>query len=175
MEELKSYLDLARSTSVAEFVAQIDSVFLVKRPNQRGALSPAPAAISYDTQHNRQQVDPYATEWRIVPVKKRHGNPYPDRISIGRATNCDVVIRVPSVSKVQAHILVGGPNSYDLRDNEASSPTSVNGRTLEARAKVALQVGDRISFGGLELEFADAKRLHQILRSEVITSRSASM
>jgi pSer/pThr/pTyr-binding forkhead associated (FHA) protein len=128
--------------------------------------------IAFETQHTRLEVDPYAAEWRVAPVRKREGNPYPDRFSIGRATNCDVVIRLPSVSKVHAHILVDGPQSYALRDNQASNSTFVNGRKLEAKGTAKLKIGDEIAFGSLELEFVDAARFYEILRTEAASEQS---
>jgi hypothetical protein len=175
MDEIYRYLVLARSTSASEFVEQSDATFLLKRP-RRGATTPsAPPMISYETRLTKLEVDPYASEWRVVPVKKREGNPYPDRISVGRATNCDIVIRLPSISKVHAHILGSGPGSYKLVDNGASNATFVNGRRVESKAAVPIQVGDTISLGSLELEFVDAERLYQILRSEVDASKSPGL
>jgi hypothetical protein len=172
MEDLLSYSGLARVTTEAEFVAQSNPLFLVKRPKFRPSAARAPMAISFETQHTKLEVDPYAAEWRVAPVRKREGNPYPDRFSIGRATNCDVVIRLPSVSKVHAHILVEGPQSFSLRDNQASNSTFVNGRRLEAKGVAQLKIGDEIAFGSLELEFVDAKRFYQILKTEVAVGQS---
>lgn len=172
MDEPNTYLALARLTTVDEFVAQSNALFLVKRPRQRGSVQSKPGVISFETKLTKMEIDPYAAEWRIVQVKKREGNPYPDRFSIGRAPNCDVVIRLPSISKVHAHIQVDSPGTYSLRDNEASNATFVNGRKLEAKGKAPLRVGDEISFGSLELQFVDAAMLYQILKSEVVASKS---
>ncbi len=175
MDEPNNYLALARATTVAEFVAQSNALFLVKRPRKRGILqrgAGAPITISFETQHTKLEIDPYAAEWRIVPVRKREGNPYPDRFSIGRAPNCDIVIRLPFVSKVHAHIQVDGTHAYSMRDNGASNSTFVNGRKLEAKGTAPLALGDEIAFGTLELQFVDAARLYEILLSEVTTSKA---
>src|SRR5689334_23533278 len=60
---------------------------------------------------------PYTTLFR--------SNPFPDRLTIGRATNCDVVIRFAFVSKVHAHLFVQG-DKLTLRDNKASNGTFHN-------------------------------------------------
>ncbi len=171
MEGIESYLTLAGSTSVVEFVAQFDVVFLLKRPLTRAMPFATPAKIDYETKLTKLEVDPYATEWRIVRVKKREGNPYPERISVGRATNCDIVIRLPSISKVHAHIVRQGPGSYALTDNAATNATFVNGRRVNAKTPTPLRVGDGVAFGSVDLEFVDAGRLYEILRSEVDTSK----
>jgi len=106
MEAIRSYLSLAHSTTCAEFVAQTNPLYFLKRPVHRATATLGPPAISFETKLARLDIDPFAAEWRIVAVKKREGNPYPDRFSIGRAPNCDVVVRLPSVSKVHAHVLI---------------------------------------------------------------------
>lgn len=167
MEELRDYLLLARSRSSKEFVAQACPLYLIKRPVVRATALSKATTVSFETKHTRLDVDPYATEWRVAAVKKREGNPYPDRFSIGRAPNCDVVFRLPSISKLHAYLLITGPSTYGLRDNEASNATYVNGRKLEPRATVLLRIGDEIELGALKLEFVDAGRLYQILRTEI--------
>lgn len=167
MERVDNYLAAARALSLQEFVAAHEGYFLIKRPNRRVSSLPAPATIAYETVLTRVEVDPFATEWRIVPVKKRPGNPYPDRLSVGRAPNCDVVLRLPSISKVHAHMLVQSDNSLCLRDNQASNQTFLNGRKLEPGTTAKLAAGDSIALGSLSLEFVDAKLLHQLLCNEV--------
>jgi hypothetical protein len=173
MDEPTSYLALAKVMTVDEFVAQSNPFFLVKRPRKLVSLGHIdPVAISFETQLTKLEIDPYAAEWRIVPVKKREGNPYPERFSIGRAPNCDIVIRLPSVSKVHAHIQVGNAGSYSLRDNQASNSTFINGRRLDAKTSAPLKLGDEIAFGSIELQFVDAAQLYRILHSEVAPSKS---
>lgn len=174
MQEVRSYLTLAQSTSVAEFVSRSDAVFLVKRPRKRPIAVPAPTAIAYATQLTKVEIDPFADEWQIFPVKKREGNPYPDRISVGRATNCDIVIRLPSISKVHAHILKEAEGSYKLSDNEAANATFVNGRKVLGKKAMPMRVRDTVAFGTFELEFVDAERLYQILRTEVTAKKTTS-
>ncbi len=166
MEEILRYYELARSTSSAAFAAQLDSLYFLKRPSKRAAATAAKLAIGYATQLTKLDIDPYAKEWRIVPVKKREGNPYPERISVGRAPNCDVVLRLPSISKVHAHILGRDTESFTLVDNDAANATFVNGRKVESKTPTPIRVGDVIAFASLEVEFVDANRLYDILRSE---------
>ena len=174
MEEIRDYLTLAQSTSASEFVARSNAFFLVKRPRKHAIPLPAPSSIAYATQLTKIEIDPFASEWQVFPVKKREGNPYPERISIGRATNCDIVIRLPSISKVHAHILKDGDASYKLADNEAANATFVNGRKVLGKAAMPVKVRDTIAFGTFELEFVDAQRLYHILRSEVVPKKTAA-
>jgi hypothetical protein len=167
MESLQPYLELAKATTRTGFFAQVEGFFLVKRPARIAPAAPAPGKIEFVTSYARAQVDPYATEWRILPVRKKPDNPYPDRISVGRATNCDVVIRLPFVSKVHAHLVVEPDESLSLRGNQPDNPTLHNGRRLEPGASCRLAVGDLVGIGTLEFEFVDAERLYQLLTTEL--------
>ena len=91
-----------------------------------------------DVQFATQVVDPVslkrsaarrAPNVEVLAVVKAPGNPYPDRVSVGRARNCDVVMRDPSVSKLHAHFRVGGPK-LELVDIDSQNGTRVNGRAL---------------------------------------------
>ena len=106
-------------------------------------------------------------------MKKNPDNPFPDRLTIGRATNCDVVIRFAFVSKVHAHLFIQGGDKLTLRDNKASNSTFHNHRKLEPGSSRSVKLGDIISFGALDLELCDAARMYEILRSPVLASSVA--
>src|SRR3954469_22725095 len=61
--------------------------------------------LGFRTQISRggEAPDPSGGVNEVLPIRKAAGNPYPDRISIGRARNCDIVVRHESVSKLHAH------------------------------------------------------------------------
>ena len=107
--------------------------------------------------------DPYPNEWRLAHVLKRAGNPFPDRISIGRANNCDVVLRLPFVSKLHAHFVGTGPGTLRLTDNRSANGTTVAGRTLAPGEAVDVRSGDWIGFGPLRLQLLDPSDLYDAL------------
>ena len=164
MEPITSYLALARTATVSEFVSQSNAAFLLKRPSAQPVIHPESSTIQFETKAGTMDFDPYAAEWRVAQVKKREGNPFPERISIGRAPNCDVVIRLPSISKVHAHVLLESGH-YSMADAGASNSTYVNRTKLENKVAVPLRFGDTVSLGPIKFEFVDAKGLYQILRS----------
>jgi hypothetical protein len=96
------------------------------------------------------EIDPWPNEWRFVLVEKGDASPFSGRISVGRAGNCDVVLRVPYVSKLHAHFLAGddGPSLVDL---SSSNGTFVNGRALEPRVPHRLVSVARVRFGLLSV------------------------
>jgi hypothetical protein len=101
-------------------------------------------------------VDPDTFE--VVQVAKVPGNPYPDRIAVGRARNCDVVLRDSSISKLHAHFSRTGAR-LELVDLGSKNGTWVNGNRLRTDKPEAVTVGDTIQFGSIKTQFLDAAEL----------------
>jgi len=100
---------------------------------------------------------------RVYPVRKAPGRPFPERISIGRAVNCDIVIRDPSISKLHAHFFEVTPTSAELCDAKSSNGTRVHGLVIRAGARRKLEIGDELTFGAVTLEWVDAETLYDLL------------
>jgi hypothetical protein len=160
------YIGLALATSKQLFVEQCSGVYLVKRPNRSATPGERRIGFGLATAAEKIDFDPLADQWQVWRVAKRPGNPFPDQITVGRATNCDVVLRIPFVSKVQMHVLHSSAGCYSLRDCRPSNPTALNRAPLKPGATKALQLGDTIQFGAFELEFVDADRLYEVIRAE---------
>ena len=107
--------------------------------------------------------DPYPDEWRYLEVSKRPGNPFPERISVGRANNCDVVLRFPFVSKLHAHFLAGDGAGLRLSDHRSANGTAVGGRALGSGETVDIHSGDWVGIGPLRLQLLDASDLFDTL------------
>jgi hypothetical protein len=167
MESIEQYQIVARELTSKEFAARYAHPFLVKHPSNTKRASRELPAFGFATSAVNLSVDPVPGLIQVAAVRKRDGNPFPDRLSIGRAPNCDVVLRLPLVSKVHAHLLVQADGSYVLRDNKASNGTFHNHRALEPDDSKTVRLGDSIGFGSLELELVDAARLYDILLSRV--------
>jgi pSer/pThr/pTyr-binding forkhead associated (FHA) protein len=100
---------------------------------------------------------------RIYPVRKMPRRPFPERVSVGRAPNCDIVIREPSVSKLHAHFLEVTALSAELCDAKSSNGTRVNGVLLSPAERQVIEIGDRLTFGSIMLEWMDAETLYDLL------------
>jgi hypothetical protein len=87
----------------------------------------------------------------LIEIQKRAGNPNPDRVSVGRAKNCDVILRLTGVSKLHAHFYLVDGKIAQLADYRSSNGTFVNGQRLQEGQPVAVKFGDRVRFGTLEL------------------------
>jgi hypothetical protein len=181
VEGIDPYRAPAKKLGAAGFVARYTCFFLMKKPTSaRPEETPDPfhTSIPYQTDLLRTSPSPvefvdergeFAWEWRVAQLKKRAGNPFPDRISVGRAPNCDVVLRFPYISKLHAHFTVDGKR-VSISDQKSANGTKVNGREVKSGELVAVRVGDVVKFGALDLELADAARLFEVLAREASTS-----
>jgi hypothetical protein len=107
---------------------------------------------------------PGPAESEVFPIRKAHGNPYPDRISLGRARNCDVVVRQESVSKLHAHFRVQPGDTMELIDLGSQNGTRINDRKLRDHSPEILAAGDVLAFGSLSALFVDADGLFDVLQ-----------
>jgi hypothetical protein len=100
---------------------------------------------------------------QVVPLVKVEGNPFPDRISLGRASNCDVVIRDWSVSKLHAHVKVIGPDAAEIIDVKSSNGTRVNDMWLTPMEPERLGTGHTVVLGSVVMQFLDPGGLYDVL------------
>lgn len=160
--------------TVGEFRAKHPYSFLVRRPItvfQREA-----PLQEEDIEYRTVAIDEGADgippwQWWIAPLVKRPENPFPDHLSVGRAPNCDVVMRFRYVSKLHARFLLKDALPVSLEDSGSSNGTGVNGRRLEAGAPSPIVSGDKLSFGSLVVELMDSASLHSLLRRRALTSQ----
>jgi hypothetical protein len=86
---------------------------------------------------------------RVIPVCKDPKQPFPDKITVGRTVNNDLVLRHASVSKFHSYFTID-PNTFDatIVDAGSTNGTFVNNVRLGAMGKRTLANGDAVSFGG---------------------------
>ncbi len=151
-----------------EFSERFPHDFLVKRPESTVRARPdelmrfETAPIDLREVSDEHMLTRGKGRLLVVPLTKRDGNPYPERLSVGRASNCDVPIRLSSVSKLHAHIIVGDDGVLRVVDRSANG-TEVNGRRLEQGAPTPLLYGDRVCFGGVELELLSNEQFYDLV------------
>lgn len=96
--------------------------------------------------------------WAVV---KSERNPYRDRISVGRARTCDLVLPTRYVSKLHAHFLPH-ETGWELRDANSTNGTWRNGVRLDPGVRVPLLFGDMLRFGYIDAQFLDAIGYHDL-------------
>lgn len=100
---------------------------------------------------------------RVLPLVKAPTNPYSDRISIGRARNCDVVLRDPSVSKLHAHVRREPNGSWVIIDLDSHNGTAVADVPILPSRPEPLRPGDTATFGGVTVRVVDSDQLYTML------------
>ena len=113
----------------------------------------------------------------VLEIRKKDANAWLRWISVGRASNNDLVVRHHTISKLHARIErkegavgSGGEGSpYTLADAGSTNGTWVNDQRLMSPATHTLAPGDRVLMGEVECHFLDADLLYDRLRRIVPT------
>jgi FHA domain-containing protein len=130
-----------------------------KTKAQRSVASLAPRAIG---------AGPLAwadRDCRVFEVGKRSdlSSAYPNRISIGRASNKDIVLRHATVSKFHAWFGVDEAAALYLTDAGSTNRTCVSGKPLTPRAPEPVAPGTLIRFGSVDALVMDAPTLWKLV------------
>ncbi|MCI0340195.1 MAG: FHA domain-containing protein [Planctomycetales bacterium] len=183
MQDLREFVGAASGLPREEFLQRFPHPFLLLET----ALASGAAATAYDTIHDMRLE---ATERRPAPgstaapkpaagggadagsplpelifaVHPGQGRPEGSRVTVGRAPENDVVLRVRTVSKVHANLVPLGRGSFAVTDVGSSNGTAVNGHRVPKGDTVPLADGDKISFGGeAEVTYKTPPGLHAYL------------
>jgi hypothetical protein len=116
---------------------------------------------TYDT--DTQNLGPAVEEPLIVALKKAQSSPFPERISVGRAPNCDVVINDSSVSKLHGHFRDVRRDTAWFTDAKSSNGTVVDGRLIQPGMAVELRRHSQAAFGRVRLLLVSASDLYDLL------------
>lgn len=151
---------LANDLPKEEFVARLPHLFLIFHEAQDG-ISP----VQFVTQMvSRKEAQKRPTGvMKVLPLVKAPTNPYSDRISIGRARNCDVVLRDPSVSKLHAHVRREPNGTWVIIDLDSHNGTAVSSVPILPSRPEPLRSGDLVTFGGVTVRVVDSAQLYQVL------------
>ena len=74
-------------------------------------------------------------------------------MSVGRATDCDLSLPHPSVSKIHAAILMNREGTLLVSDTGSVNGTYINGRRINYGEARQLEDGDVVGFGDVEVRF----------------------
>jgi hypothetical protein len=106
-------------------------------------------------------------QYHVVEIGKRGDldGAFPERISIGRAANKDIVLRHESVSKFHGWFEVDTALGLYVVDAGSTNHTVVRSRQLAARAREPVPPGTAIRFGSIETLVVDAAALWRAFHS----------
>lgn len=160
---------------VATFCRRHPYSFLVRRPvtifqTDQGRETDDIEYRTVTVEPDQDGIAPW--EWWLAPLTKRPGNPFPDHLSVGRAPNCDVVMRFNYVSKLHARFHLKDGVLFSLEDHGSSNGTSVNGLPLQRGQPIELRSGDKLSFGSLVVTLMRPEELYSFLRHRRNSSHS---
>ncbi len=83
----------------------------------------------------------------VIKITNKGANTFQGTCKIGRASNCDMVINSPAVSKLHAYIIRDSQKElYYLMDMASKNGTYINSRKLDENQKKQLSDVDTLSF-----------------------------
>ena len=158
--EVEELLALAKRLSQDDFVARFPHLFLVFREAESG-ITP----FSFHTEVATPSSPPPSARGslRVKPLVKSSANPYAERVSIGRARNCDITLRDASVSKLHAQVRAREDGQLELVDLGSQNGTSVNDVKAKANEPIPVHADDVITVGTIGVRVLHAKVVHTIL------------
>lgn len=95
---------------------------------------------------------------------------YPERISVGRARNKDIVLRHASVSKFHAWFETSRDGTAYVADADSKNLTRLNGETLLPRERTAVAPGDFVRFGSIDCLLCEPSAFWAALRMRAPTA-----
>lgn len=161
MSNVETLARAAKVVSREGFAAGHTGFFLVVYP----PLGPGAAASVTRWETGPDRLAPATQPVDACSIEKSERNPYVSRISLGRADNCDVVLRYASISKLHAHFRQGPRGRLELIDVGSRNGTRVNDRPLTPHEPRALAAGDVILFGTVPARIVDAGELFDLLHA----------
>jgi hypothetical protein len=101
-------------------------------------------------------------ELEIFPLSKKPGAAFPDRITIGRTSNNDIVINDTSISRLHAYVKRVN-DRWVVADAGSKNGSSMRGATLEPRREQPLVSRAQLTLGDVDLTFYIAADLYAAL------------
>ncbi len=146
----------------AEFLASAAPAALVRYRSGRGDLAEAATTLTLDQDaaelveetlpHGKDYPVVEETDLEIYPLTKKPGASFPDRITIGRTPNNDIVIVDHSVSRFHAYLRKDGP-AWVVADAGSKNGSWLGTSTLEARKEKKLTSKSIVRIGDVDLTF----------------------
>jgi len=105
---------------------------------------------------------PDEVDLEVYPLAKKPGASFPDRITIGRTSNNDIVIADTSISRLHAYLRRHGAE-WVVADAGSKNGSWLKGAPLEARKERAVASRAVLRLGDVDLTFYKAADLYAAL------------
>jgi hypothetical protein len=125
---------------------------------------PASGAVDETLPHGKFAMG--EMEMEIYPLVKKPGASFPDRITIGRTANNDIVIPDHSISRLHAYVRAQA-KGWVIADAGSKNGSWLRGEALEARREKPLASRMVLRLGDVDMTFYMAADLYAILGGEV--------
>jgi hypothetical protein len=156
----------------AEFLASAAPAALVRYRTGRGDLAEGASTLTLEQDLldpveetlplGRDSVVTDETDLEIYPLAKKPGASFPDRITIGRTPNNDIVIADHSVSRFHAYLRLDG-KAWVVADAGSKNGSWLGTATLEARKERKVASPSVVRVGDVDLTFYLAPDLYAAL------------
>ncbi|HEU0036913.1 MAG TPA: FHA domain-containing protein [Kofleriaceae bacterium] len=110
-------------------------------------------------------LDDIGVDMELFPLVKKPGASFPDRITIGRTSNNDLVISDHSVSRLHAYLRQHA-GQWLVADAGSKNGSWLRGEPLEARREKPLPSRAVLRLGDVDLTFYLAADLYAVLGGE---------
>lgn len=157
-----------------QFVAHHSYPFLISglNPAAKGAGANRGSPLEFDTQiqgpTSRLHARPMgkrAMPAILLPLRRAVGSASPDRLSVGRAPACDLVVADPSVSKLHGHFSAVTLASALFTDASSANGTRIDAFIVPPGGTMELKKFHHIAFGRVRLLMVSAAEVYDWLDS----------
>lgn len=100
----------------------------------------------------------------IFPIVKTRNNPFIKKITVGRASIHDIILKDTSISKFHAYFQVDDNKDYYLVDNDSTNGTKINDKEISSSNFILLKDTDKISFSNMNFIFYKPSTLYDVLK-----------
>ena len=100
---------------------------------------------------------------KAISLVKTSRNVFSSKITVGRATNNDVIISAQMISKAHATFVLDDGNRIKLMDMGSANGTMVNGKKLKKREMVPVGSGDTLTFWRFVFEYQELDAFVRLL------------
>ena len=156
----------------AEFLASAAPAALVRYRAGRSDLAEGATTLTIDQEasetveetlpHGRDAPVVDDTDLEVYPLAKKPGASFPDRITIGRTPNNDIVIVDHSVSRFHAYLRLDG-KAWVVADAGSKNGSWLGSATLEPRKERKVPTKTVVRIGDVDLTFYLALDLYAAL------------